>query len=361
MNFNERVTNLLQMPLSPLTWDSILCECDRLEQDFSHIHSAYKWTLDYRRFQVEQARGNNSAAIWHLKAAIAVTPYNGEILEDYKTLVKREAGIHSLVLVITSKVNEAKALRLAAQFDQADIDYMIVSGADMPSIAHARALRVDVSDRYESTPQKVAAAFAWVYENIGANVGVLKVDDSMILQDGAKLRANLERLASEGGYAGVPTGGAEHDRCWHWGLCLSQDLNKRVYGRPVLRPWAAGGAYYLGARALEKVILSLMRFPGLFEGEYYEDKLIGDVLVFEGEQLNDVGSYAAFGLSGTETGAAAGVQAPVAPAPVPAAPAMTIAPPAAASAPAPVPAPAAPASVSQKGGAVLKLSEWNSR
>ncbi|WP_343583256.1 hypothetical protein [Herbaspirillum sp.] len=357
MTFNERVTNLLQMPLSPITWDSILRECDRLEQDFPHIHSAYKWTLDYRRFQVEQERGNNSAAIWHLKAAIAVMPYNGELVEDYRTLVKKEAGIHSLVLIVTSKVNEAKALRLAAQFDQADVDYMIVSGADTPSIAHPRALQVEVSDRYESTPQKVAAAFAWVYENIGANVGVLKVDDGMVLQDGAKLRASLERLASEGGYAGVSSGGTEHDRCWHWGLCLSQDLNKRVYGRPVLRPWAAGGAYYLGARALEKAILSLMRFPGLFEGEYYEDKLIGDVLVFEGEQLNDVGGYAAFGLSE----AAAGVPAPVAAAPAPAAPAMTIAPPAAVNPPAPAPAPAAPASVSQKGGAVLKLSEWNSR
>ncbi|WP_176573623.1 hypothetical protein [Herbaspirillum chlorophenolicum] len=357
MTFNERVTNLLQMPLSPITWDSILRECDRLDQDFPHIHSAYKWTLDYRRFQVEHERGNNGAAIWHLKSAIATMPYNSEIVEDYRQLVKKEAGIHSLVLIITSKINEAKAFRLAAQFDQADIDYMIVSGADTPSIAHARALQVDVSDRYESNPQKVAAAFTWVYENIGANVGVLKVDDDMVLQDGAKLRASLERLAHEGGYAGVPSGGSEHDRCWHWGLCLSQDLNKRVYGRPVLRPWAAGGAYYLGARALEKLILSLMRFPGLFEGEYYEDKLIGDVLVFEGEQLNDVGGYAAFGLSEATAASAPGVQAPMAAAPV--APVVTIAPPAAASVP--PPAPAAPASVSQKGGAALRLSEWNSR
>ncbi|WP_432240077.1 hypothetical protein [Herbaspirillum robiniae] len=350
MTFNERLTNLLQMPLSPITWDSILKECDRIEQDFTHIISAYKWTLDFRRFQVEQERGNSAAAILHVKSAIATMPYNGDIVNDYKNLVRKDAGIHSLVLIISSKIDEMKALRLADQFDRADIDYMIISGGDTPSIQHPRALQVDVSDRYESTPQKVAAAFAWVYENIGANVGVLKVADDMTLQDGGKLRASLERLARESGYAGVPTGGAEHDRCQHWGLCLSQDLNRRVYGRPVLRPWAAGGAYYVGARALEKVVLSFTRFPGLFEGEYYEDKLIGDVLVFEGEPLNEVSGYADFGLA--EGGAPAPVVSvpPVeAPAPVPAS--------------APAVAPSAPpaAVVRRNAGPVLKLSEWNSR
>jgi len=296
MNFNARLTTLLQMPMSPLTWDSILKECDRLESEFLHIPSSYKWTLDYLRFQVERERGNQSAALWHLKTAIATTPYNSEILGDYRDVVKKTSGIKSLALIITSKRNEAKALRLAAQFDRGNIEYMIVSGADTQSIAHVRAVQVDVSDSYESTPQKVAAALAWVYENIGNNVGVMKVDDEMSLQDAGKLRQSLTQLARENAYAGVPVSSLDHDRCYHWGLCNDQGLNRRVYGRPVLRAWAAGGAYYLGAGPLEKVVISLLRFPGLFEGEYYDDKLIGDVLVFENVNLTPRHGYEEFGL-----------------------------------------------------------------
>jgi hypothetical protein len=90
--------------------------------------------------------------------------------------------------------------------------------------------------------------------------------------------------------------GLQLDRCAHWGKCRDLALNRRVYGRPALRPWASGNAYYLGAGPLEKVVLALMRFPGLFEGEYYEDKLVGDVLVFEGVQLTPLATCAEIGI-----------------------------------------------------------------
>ncbi|WP_157137910.1 hypothetical protein [Herbaspirillum lusitanum] len=297
MNFNQRATTLLQLPIAPLTWDSILKECDRLEADFLHIPSAYKWSLDYKRFQVEHARGNHSMSVRYLKSAISTAPYNNEILGDYKELVKKTSGIKKLTLIIASKKNEVQALKLAAQFDQANIEYMIVSGSDAPSIGHVRALQVDASDRYESRPQKVAAAFTWAYENIGNNVGIMKVDDEMVLQDGEKLRQRLAQFIDENTYVGVPSASLSHDRCLHWGLCHDQDLNRRVYGRPVLRPWASGEAYYLGPQAVEKLVLSLLRFPGLFEGEYYEDKLVGDVLLFENTDLTEMKDVNEFGLS----------------------------------------------------------------
>ncbi|WP_235471256.1 hypothetical protein [Herbaspirillum hiltneri] len=342
MNFNARLTTLLQMPISPLTWDSVLKECDRLESEFLHIPSNYKWTLDYLRFQVERERGNQSAALWHLKAAIATTPYNNDILGDYKEMVKKTSGIKNLVMIITSKRNEAKALSLAAQFDRSNIEYMIISGADTPSIGHVRALQVDVSDSYESTPQKVVAALAWVYENIGNNVGVMKVDDEMSLHDAAKLRQSLTQLMRENAYAGVPVSSLDHDRCYHWGLCNDHDLNRRVYGRPVLRAWAAGGAYYLGPGPLEKVVISLLRFPGLFEGEYYDDKLIGDVLVFENVNLTPRHGYDEFGF---------GIAGAVAPA-VNASPGAALS--LAAAPAAPVAAPVAPAPAT--GGGFLKTT-----
>jgi len=297
MTFNQRATTLLQLPLSPLTWDGILKECDRIEQEFLQIPSGYKWALDYKRFQVEEARGNNSAALTHLKAAIATMPYNSDIIGDYKALVKKTSGVKNLVLLITSKKNEAKALRLAAQFDNANIEYVIVSGSDTLSIKHVRALQVDAPDNYEGAPRKVAAALTWVYENIGTNVGVLKVEDGMSLRDAAKLRQELTTLARDNGYVGVRSANLDHDRCLHWGQCNDTRLNRSVYGKPVLRPWANGAAYYLGAGPLEKVVLALTRFPGLFDGEYYEDKLVGDVLVFEGVEPKFINTYDDFGLT----------------------------------------------------------------
>jgi predicted SAM-dependent methyltransferase len=297
MNFNERATNLLDMPVSPLTWDGIIKECQRLEREFSYIPSGVKWALDYKRFQVEQARGNAGHALRYLKEAIATSPYNADILQDYKQLVGKTSDLHDLVLVISSKINEAKALALAAQFDAAGVQYMIVSGSGTPAIAHARALQVDVPDNAESTPQIVIAALTWVYENIGSNVGVLKVSDEMGLVDGATLKHSLSELHHADAYAGVPSGGLEHDRCFHWGLCQSQELNRRIYGRPVVSTWAGSGALYLGPGPLEKLVTSLIRFPGLFEGEYYDDKLIGDVLVFESVTLTPRAAYTDFGLS----------------------------------------------------------------
>lgn len=309
MNFNERLTTLLQTPSLPLTWDSILQECYRIEADHDHIRSEFQWAIDYKRFQVEVDRGNRSAALIALKRAIATAPDNHDIMADYQNYVGRPAILDNIVLIISSKRNEAKALRLAAQFDKADIQFMIVTGSDTAPVQHLRALQVDASDSYEATPQKVVAAFAWVYENLGA-AGVLKVDDDMTLQDAAALKRSLQRMAQENGYVGIPVQNAQFDRCAHWGKCRDDALNRRVYGRPIIRPWAVGSAYYLGPAPLAKALFSLMRFPGLFDGEYYEDKLIGDVLVFENVQLKPVNSYAELGLAVAGTSASAMSPAP---------------------------------------------------
>ncbi|MDB5989676.1 MAG: hypothetical protein JWQ10_1079 [Herbaspirillum sp.] len=297
MNFNERrLSTLLQTPAIPLTWDSILKECERIEKDHAHIRSEFQWALDYKRFQVEVARGNRSAGLIALRAAIGAAPENADILGDYKNYVAKPAIVENIVLIVTTKKNEEKAAKLAWQFDKGNIQYLIVSGSDTASIAHIRALQVDASDSYEGRPKKVAAALTWIYENVGSNVGVLKVDDEMTLQDAAKLQRSLTKMAAENGYAGMPVALSQFDRCSHWGKCDDPAMNRRVYGRPVLRAWADGKAYYLGPGAVEKIVFSLMRFPGSFEGEFYEEKLVGDVLLFEGVALTPMANYAEFGL-----------------------------------------------------------------
>ncbi|HEY4074795.1 MAG TPA: hypothetical protein VGM52_16990 [Herbaspirillum sp.] len=295
----------MKTPAIPLTWDSILKECTRLENDHAHIRSEFQWALDYKRFQVEVARGNRSAGLTALRAAIGTAPENNDILGDYKNYVGKAAIVENIVLIVTSKKNEEKAAKLAWQFDKGNIQYLIVSGSDTASIQHIRALQVDASDSYEDRTKKVAAALIWIYENLGSNVGVLKVDDDMALSDATKLQQRLAQMAHENGYAGVVVQTAQFDRCSHWGKCDDPAMNRKVYGRPVLQPWACGSAYYLGPGPLEKVVFSLLRFPGTFEGEFYEDKLIGDVLAYEGINLFAISSYAEFGLR------AAGTTSPV--------------------------------------------------
>jgi hypothetical protein len=296
MTFNERINTLLKTPAIPLTWDSILKECTRIEKDHAHIRSEFQWALEYKRFQVEDSRGNRAAGLIALKAAIAAAPENADILGDYKNYVSKAAVVENVVLIVSSKKTEAKAAQLAWSFDKNNIQYLIVSGSDTAPIQHIRALQLDVPDNYESRPQKVAAGLAWIYENLGSKVGVLKVDDDMSLVNIKKLQDSLKRLGAANAYAGVPVSISQFDRCAHWGQCQDSAMNRRVYGRPVLRPWAEGKAYYVGPGPVEKFAFSMARFPGLLEGEFYEDKLVGDVLLFEGIALTSIANYAELGL-----------------------------------------------------------------
>lgn len=301
MSLNQRIVNLLQTTATPFAADYILQECRNIEADIGRIPSNFRWAIDYKRFQVEYSRGDMAAAARNLKAAIVLAPYNNDILNDYKNFFASKASSHrNVMLLISCKKYEQKALQLARQFDDANLDYLIISGNDTMPIMHERALQVDTPDNYESLPRKVVAACTWVVENLGSNVGVLKVDDDQYLFDSDRLRTVVEQLYRQDAYAGVPVSGVTHDRNWHWNKCQDKALHSVSYGRPFLRQWAMGGAYYLAPGPLHKLVVSLMRFPGLLESEYYEDKLVGDTLIFENVDLVSLSAYEDFGLTLTE-------------------------------------------------------------
>lgn len=299
-HFTVGLNAILQIPLVPGNLDAIAASCDQLERANHYLPSAYKGMLEHKRFQVYVLRDENARAIDSLRAAIAQAPYNEEFLTEYRKLIPRQQQVSDVTLIVTCKKYEGKALALAAQFENAAINYRIVSGADTAPIAHKRAIQVSADDNYESLPRKVVAAYRWIYENMGSNVGVVKVDDDQNLVDAEKFRARVAELRSRDVYAGVPVSGVTHDRNWHWNKCQDPALNARTYGRPFLAHWAMGGAYYLGPSVLEKVVLFLTRFPGMFEGEYYEDKLVGDVLMFEKVALERLAAYKDFGLALTD-------------------------------------------------------------
>lgn len=298
MNFNERTTAVLQTPLSPLTWGSVLRECASIEADNPYIPSGFLWALEYKRYQIEFARGNVRQAIGYLKSAIGLVPYNDQLVREYVSLCKKDSDIGFLALIVTCKENEEKALELARHFDASQIEYVIVTGSDTVPIHHPRAVQVAVPDNYESLGRKVVAGCTWVYENLSPQIGVLKVSDDMLVENPLLLSNALQQLKQANAYAGLPAHmGSEHDRCRHWGKCQDDVLNSRPYSRPYYRAWANGAAYFLAPGPLEKLVLSLIRFPAQFDGEYFEDKLVGDVLMFEEVNLQAFGGYDEIGMA----------------------------------------------------------------
>lgn len=298
MNFNQRTTELMQVQLSPLNLDAMVRECDAIIAENPYIPSGYMWAIEYKRYQIELARGNTWLALQYLKRTIALNPYSDDLVNEYVRTCRRESPIEFVALIITSKKNEARALKLAMHLDASGIDYAIVTGNDTAPIVHERSVQVNVKDNYESLGRKVVAACTWVYENLSPDIGILKLDDDMLVENPITLRNKLALFKEHGLYAGLPSHmGGDHDRCRHWGKCEDPALNQRVYSRPYYRAWAEGDAYFMAAGVMQKLVLSLIRFPAQFEGEFYEDKLIGDVLMFEGVNLTALESYADMGMA----------------------------------------------------------------
>lgn len=297
MDFNQRISELLNIRPTVLNADGILRECVRIEQDNPYIPSGFLWVLEYKRGQVSKLRGDKPGAVAHARRAVALNPYNEDLIREYRDLVANASTIKNLALIISCKKYEQKALSLQRQYEEAGIESLIISGHDTEAINHPRAVQVSAPDNYEGLPRKTVAACTWVYENVGRNVGILKVDDDQTLFDPVRARQLLDQLHTLNVYAGVPVSGTTHDRNWHWNKCQDKALNTISYGKPFWRHWAMGGAYYLGPGPLEKLVMTMMRFPGLFDGEYYEDKLVGDALMVEQVPLKELAGYEDFGLS----------------------------------------------------------------
>jgi hypothetical protein len=296
VNFRHQIMALFDTAVTPFNADAILAECAQLQQANPYIPSDFNWMLAYKRFQAEIERGKHAQALACLKTAIGLAPYREQLQTLYRNVIEKTPSNTSLALIVSCKRYEDKALALAAQFDAAQFPYLIVSGNDTAPIVHARAVQVDAPDSYEGLPLKVKAALHWVFENVGSRVGVLKLDDDQTVVDAAKLLATVHQLKLQDAYAGFAVTSLTHDRCWHWNKCADPAMNARPYGKPFYRPWARGGAYYLGAGPLEKFVLATTRFPGLLEGEYYEDKMVGDIMALENVALLQLQSERDFGL-----------------------------------------------------------------
>ncbi len=133
---------------------------------------------------------------------------------------------------------------------------------------------VAAADTYEALPAKLLAAVDAIVRRHGS-VPIFKLDDDCSVDD-VFTPAAVARFAGTVDYAGVPVGDATHDRCWHIGK--TADAGLAPYAKRFHGPWARGGAYLLGARAVDAVHREWALFPDEFGAEHYEDKMVGDFL-----------------------------------------------------------------------------------
>lgn len=187
-------------------------------------------------------------------------------------------GADAVVFLILSCTRHLeKARRLRAQLEERGALAYVARGE--AGIGEARWLDdgvvvVDAADSYEALPAKLLAALDAIVRRHGS-VAVFKLDDDCRL-DANFHPAVFAQLAAAADYAGVPVGAPTHDRCWHIGK--TADAGITPYGKRFNGPWARGGAYLLGRRAVDLIHHEWALFPDEFGGEHYEDKMVGDFL-----------------------------------------------------------------------------------
>lgn len=173
--------------------------------------------------------------------------------------------------------NLAKARALRERLiDRGAVAYVAIGEPDLSAPRwHADGVvAVAAADTYEALPHKVLAAIDAIVRRHGS-VAIFKLDDDCDI--GARFSpAAFAQLATGVDYAGVPVGDPTHDRCWHIGK--TADAALLPYGKRFHGPWARGGAYLLGTRAVDLIHREWALFPGEFATELYEDKMLGDFL-----------------------------------------------------------------------------------
>jgi hypothetical protein len=200
-----------------------------------------------------------------------------------------------LVISCASRIH--KALELRDQLLDRKHPVVVILGREgvPPDVFEDGVMALDVPDTYEGLPKKVLEALFAVRRYFGA-LPVLKIDDDCTVQ-GTPDQAGIAALLNEHQFAGELAGDEWFDRCWHFGKCSSPVFNT-PYEKPFVGAWPDGPLYYLGPRAVELLVRTYIRYPGITGGEMFEDKLVSDLLRGHGISPAHVDLAPIFGLKG---------------------------------------------------------------
>jgi hypothetical protein len=233
------------------------------------------------------------------RQTIVLSPTAPDVDHICELLFPLATPAHNTVvhLVISCVPRIHKALELRDQLLDRKNPVVVVVGREgaCPDVFEDGVMALDVPDTYEALPKKVLEALFAVRRYFGA-LPVLKIDDDCTVR-GTPNQAGTAALLNEHQFAGELVGDEWFDRCWHFGKCSSPVFNT-PYEKPFVGAWPDGPLYYLGPRAVEVLVRTYVRYPGIIEGEMFEDKLVADLLRSHGISPAHVDLAPIFGLAG---------------------------------------------------------------
>ena len=202
--------------------------------------------------------------------------------QTYQNQLLKSGYCPKIIILITScKVNfkRIEFLRntLCKEFDSSYFSYYFLIGHEKRSLIVDDILYLNCKDDYMNLPKKVYEGFKYVNDNFIYDY-IYKIDDDIILNPYRLFEINFMNKD----YYGKPTGGINYDRKWHYKYDKTKDDTSYYYGL-----WFGGGfTYFLSFRSVNIILLN----PYFFLDYIYEDKCVGDTLLFFGN-INNVNQY----------------------------------------------------------------------
>jgi Galactosyltransferase len=249
-------------------------------------------------------RGEQGASLRSLMSAVQVCPefneslslfagvfaeYNGEALR----LFERTYATSKLVVAHVScrpKLGLAELSASSFSDPAAEVDTLRVIGDEtLPEHkfhfdATRRLLVVPADDAYEGLPAKVIKTLLFIGLSC-VTAPLLKLDDDVICDDVAALKAAAKNVLSKSDYGGrvlPPVTRLSDSQFWHFGKCKNPDINFRPDGMFCFFPYAAGPCYWLSAEAINLLSKVALLHDRYFETERYEDRAVGTALNYYG-------------------------------------------------------------------------------
>ena len=235
--------------------------------------------------------GRHDRALVHLERAAGVLKADRSLVRLYRESLRERFGRietsgspRALVLMVTCRPNAARAASLASALHRCSGREVVVMSANgsetdyrLTPNEHGYELSVPGGDDYLSLSRKLLLAYRFLYACSDCT-GVLKIDDDVLVEDGARLNGLLERCASDpSGYVGSMSRFV--NSIYHHGRGgVAVDATVTVSHDPV--SYCSGGAgYYLSRDSLRIIFDSGLTHYGETRGAaLYEDVLFGEIL-----------------------------------------------------------------------------------